>query len=305
STLLNELQQAAKNAHHEFTKLAKLTVSLDHRLNFIVNLLLNSFLLYDIHCMIALEKWKEKNRIEFNKWIEAVSKIETLGSFATFAFNNPEYCYPKISEHETTIQAVQIAHPLIPFKEQKANDITTGIQEKLLLVTGSNMSGKSTFLRTLGVNLLLAQCGAPVCAKQFIFSPMKILSSVRISDSLQEHTSYFMAELIRLREIIDQLKTGIPSFVLIDEVLRGTNSDDKTQGSASLILKLINYNCLSLFATHDLSLSALEKSTGNKISNYCFESIIENGELKFDYKLRKGIATNKNATFLMEKMGII
>src|SRR5690606_36784456 len=147
-------------------------------------------------------------------------------------------------------------------------------------------------------------CGAPVCAESFSFSPMRILSSIRISDSLQDNTSYFMAELKRLREIISQLETGIPALVLIDEVLRGTNSDDKTHGSEALIIKLVKYNCLALFASHDLSLSLLQSRYQNKISNYCFESTIINNELRFDYQLHKGVATNKNASFLMQKMGI-
>jgi DNA mismatch repair ATPase MutS len=167
------------------------------------------------------------------------------------------------------------------------------------------MSGKSTFLRTIGVNVLLAQCGAPVCATSFECTPVTILSSIRISDSLQEHTSYFMAELKRLKLIIDVLDTLQPSLVLIDEVLRGTNSNDKTHGSEALIRKLVDSNALTLFASHDLSLSTLEHELAGLLSNYCFESRIENGELLFDYKLHPGVARNKNATFLMEKMGII
>jgi len=167
------------------------------------------------------------------------------------------------------------------------------------------MSGKTTFLRTLGVNLVLAQCGAPVCANSFSFTPMHIQSSIRVSDSLQESTSYFMAELKRLHDIVIKLESGEPSLVLIDEILRGTNSDDKTHGSEQFIKKLIAYNCLTMFATHDLSLSVLENESPEKIDNYCFESVIENGELIFDYKLRKGVARNKNASFLMQKMGII
>lgn len=305
SVLLIELQATSREAHHEIAGLSKLSALLDQRLNLLVNFFLNSFLLYDVHCMIALEKWKEKNKKHFDNWINAVGEIEALNSLATFAYNNPGYSYPVISSRPPFIKAVQLSHPLIPRNEQVANGITIGDDEKLLLVTGSNMSGKSTFLRTLGINLLLAQCGTPVCAEYFECSPMKILSSIRITDSLHDNTSYFMAELKRLKEIIKELETSEPALVLIDEVLRGTNSDDKTHGSASLIVKLLRYNCLSLFATHDLSLSELEVAYPGQVSNYCFESIITNGELSFDYKLHKGVATNKNASFLMQKMGII
>ncbi len=186
-----------------------------------------------------------------------------------------------------------------------SNNITMGKNSKLLLITGSNMSGKTTFLRTIGVNVILAQCGLPVCAETCSFTPVHIYTSIRISDSLQEHTSYFMAELKRLSEIKAAISSGEPSLVLIDEILRGTNSDDKYYGSSKLVKQLIQYNCLTLFATHDLKLSELEHEHKNEIENYCFESRIENDHLLFDYKILKGVAQNKNASFLMKKMNII
>jgi hypothetical protein len=305
SGLLSTLKNTAGKARQEIAGLSTLSALFDQRLNLLVSIFLNSFLLYDIHVMISLEKWKRKNRAHFMAWINAVGDIEKLNSLATFHFNNPDYIIPHVSAGIPFINAINIAHPLIPHAAQIANNINAGEHEKLLLVTGSNMSGKSTFLRTVGVNLLLAQCGLPVCAKEFTFTPMQILSSIRISDSLQENTSYFMAELKRLRAIIDLLLSGQPALVLIDEVLRGTNSEDKTYGSEELIKKLSSCNCLALFASHDLSLSTLEESLPGKVKNYCFESSIENGELLFDYKLHRGVATNKNASFLMKKMGII
>jgi DNA mismatch repair ATPase MutS len=186
-----------------------------------------------------------------------------------------------------------------------ANDFSIGRNEKLILVTGSNMSGKTTFLRTVGVNLLLAQCGSPVCADAFDFTPMQLLTSLRISDSLQEQTSYFMAELKKLSRIIQQLETDAPALVLIDEILRGTNSEDKTYGSGQFARRLAGYRCLSLFAAHDLSLGQLEQELPGVIANYCFESVIEDGDLNFNYRLQKGVARNRNASFLMKKMRII
>jgi DNA mismatch repair ATPase MutS len=180
-----------------------------------------------------------------------------------------------------------------------------GLEERLVLVTGSNMSGKTTFLRTIGVNLLLAQCGAPVCASRFVFTPMQLLTSLRVSDSLQEQTSYFMAELKKLQRIIHSLQEERASLVLIDEILRGTNSEDKTYGSEQFIRKLLHYRALSLFATHDLSLGSLESELSGAVVNYCFESVITGGELHFDYRLQRGIARNRNASFLMQKMEII
>jgi DNA mismatch repair ATPase MutS len=305
SELLIEILNISANGEKEISHLSRLTNLFDQRLNLLVNFFLNSLFLYDIHCMFSLEQWKKLNRDRFPEWINTVGEIEMLNSLAAFSFNNPQYCFPHPRQGKPMISGTGLGHPMIPESEAVTNDITAGQADKLLLVTGSNMSGKSTFLRTVGINLLLAQCGSPVCAESFAFTPMLILSSIRISDSLQEHTSYFMAELKRLRDIIGFLESGNTALVLIDEVLRGTNSIDKTHGSEAFIKKLVNYECLSLFATHDLSLSELETEYPGTVSNYCFESTIINGELLFDYKLRKGVATNKNATFLMQKMGII
>jgi hypothetical protein len=305
STLLGKLQENVSHAHQAIHKLATLTSAFDQRLNLIVTTVLNSFFLYDIHCVLALERWKEKNRSQFEGWMKTVGEIESLNSFATFAFNNPGFQYPEPGDSGLFIEGKEIAHPLIGGGQRISNSITIGRQSRLLVVTGSNMSGKTTFLRTLGVNLVLAQCGAPVCAASFRFTPMHILSSIRVSDSLLENTSYFMAELKRLHQIVEHLDSGKPALVLIDEILRGTNSDDKTHGSEQFIRKLLSYNCITLFATHDLSLGALATEFPGTVANYCFESTIENGELFFDYKLREGVAKNRNASFLMRKMGII
>jgi MutS domain V len=305
SVLLQALEKESVEAHHSIHRLSRLSQYFDQRLNMLVNFLLNSFLLYDIHCIIALENWKEKNKSKLPEWIHCVGSIECLNSLAAFAYNNPGYVYPLVFLEKTSISARQIAHPLLSESERVANDFEIGKDDRLQLITGSNMSGKTTFLRTVGVNILLAQCGAPVCATSFQFTPVRILSSVRISDSLQEHTSFFMAELKRLKEIIGQLEEGLPALVLIDEILRGTNSEDKSNGSEKFIQKLLQYPCLTLFATHDLSLGSMEHQFPGQISNYCFESNIENGALHFDYTLRPGIAKNKNASFLMKKMGII
>jgi hypothetical protein len=324
STLLQELQARSDQAHRAVRHLSRLAAFFDQRLNAVVNVLLNSFFLYDLFCIMALEKWKAAHAPSFGEWIDAVGNIECLNSLATFAYNNPAYVYPTplpVTGRETLaaapsasgtlhglrpfLEATGMAHPLIPAAERVSNDLRIGADECLILVTGSNMSGKTTFLRTTGVNLLLAQTGAPVCALSFSFTPLQILTSLRISDSLQEHTSYFMAELKKLRKIICSLENGVPALVLVDEILRGTNSEDKTYGSEQFIRKLINYPCLTLFATHDLTLGRLEEEKRGLISNYCFESIISGDELLFPYKLERGIARNRNASFLMKKMDII
>jgi DNA mismatch repair ATPase MutS len=306
SQLLQQEKELAQSAYSAIKKLSSLASFFDQRLNLLVNIFLNSFFLYDIQCLWALENWKKTHTARFNEWIDCVGTIETLNSLATFAFNNPSFQYATPVGEKMMISASGLAHPLIPARERVANDFTIGKEERLALITGSNMSGKTTFLRTLGVNLLLAQCGAPVCATRLEFTPMQIRTSIRVSDSLQEHTSYFMAELKRLQQIIRHLEESkSPTLVMIDEILRGTNSEDKTHGSEQFIKKLLQYNCLTLFATHDLALSKLETELPGEVSNYCFESTIREGELLFDYTLQKGVAKNRNASFLMKKMEII
>jgi hypothetical protein len=325
SPLLQQLQSRTDKAFKAIRKLSQLSSFFDQRLNVLVNILFNTFFFYDLRCLIALERWKLTNKKLFPDWIAAVGTIECLNSLASFAFNNPDYIYPEpvdasrptdppsadapgatsSSRPGLFIEASALAHPLIPAALRVANDFSIGRNERLILVTGSNMSGKTTFLRTIGVNLLLAQCGSPVCSTAFSFTPMSLLTSLRISDSLQEQTSYFMAELKKLRKIVHRLQTGAPALVLIDEILRGTNSEDKTYGSEAFIRKLIRHHCLSLFATHDLSLGQLEVELPDTIRNYCFESVIENDNLHFNYQLQRGIARNRNASFLMKKMEII
>lgn len=306
SKLLQEVRQETERAHDAIRRLARLSNFFDQALNFFVAFVLNNLFLYNLNCLFALEKWKETNKKFFPAWIEAVGTIELLNSLATFAFNNPEYAYPVPAAGSSLfIEAEQMAHPLIPAGERVTNNLSIGHSQQLILVTGSNMSGKTTFLRTIGVNLLLAQCGAPVCAANLSFTPMQLLTSLRVSDSLQDHTSYFMAELKKLQQIVHRLQEGVPALVLIDEILRGTNSEDKTYGSEQFIRKLLHYRCLSLFATHDLTLGKLEEEKPGAVSNYCFESVIADGELHFDYRLQRGIARNRNASFLMKKMEII
>jgi len=317
SSLLQQLQSRTGMAFKAIRQLSKLSAFFDQRINVLVKTFLNAFFSYDLRCLTALERWKINNKAAFPGWIGAVGNVECLNSLATFAFNNPDYIYPLPAAAMAPstgaagvasglfIEATRLSHPLIPGESRVANDFSIGRSERLILVTGSNMSGKTTFLRTIGVNLLLAQSGLPVCASAFSFTPMYLLTSLRISDSLQEQTSYFMAELKKLRNIVHRLQSGKPALVLIDEILRGTNSEDKTHGSELFIRKLIQYHCLSLFATHDLSLGQLEKELPGMISNYCFESVIESDNLIFNYQLQRGIARNRNASFLMKKMEII
>lgn len=304
STLLQEQQDIAKEADVALKGLARVSGAFDQRLNLLVGLILNSLMLYDFHCILRLERWKQQHKLHIAKWFDVITQFELWNSMATYAYNHPQFSWPEPQEARV-LEATALGHPLIPASECVKNDGTAGKKDSFLIITGSNMSGKSTFLRSVGANLLMAMCGAPVCAERLIFSPMHIMTSMRIKDSIASHTSYFQAELLRLQHIIRQLKTGERVFILLDEILKGTNSEDKLSGSRSLIEHFLRYNCLGMIATHDLELGQLEGAYPNQIRNYCFESTIQDNHLYFDYRIREGIARNKNATFLMKQMEII
>ncbi|MCW3462094.1 MutS-related protein [Chitinophaga nivalis] len=305
SALLREQQDAAREADQALRKLSRIGSAFDQRLNLLVALFLNSVMLYDLHCILRLERWKVQHAKDINGWFGVIAQLEVWNSLATYAANHPDFTYPEPQEASMILETTALGHPLIPASSCVKNDAAVGKQAGFLIITGSNMSGKSTFLRSVGTNLLLGMCGAPVCAARFVFSPMRIMTSMRIKDSIASHTSYFQAELLRLQHIIHQLKTGARVFILLDEILKGTNSEDKLSGSRSLIEHFLAYNCLGMIATHDLELGLLENTYPDKIRNYCFESTIQHNQLSFDYSIREGIARNKNATFLMKQMEII
>ncbi|MCK7558129.1 hypothetical protein MKQ70_25230 [Chitinophaga sedimenti] len=305
SALLKQYKHTADEADVALRQLARTGNLLDQRLNVLIAVVVNLLFLYDIHCAFALENWKERYKLRMPSWLEVIARLESLNSFATFAYNHPSYIYPHVEDGAATVSGTAIGHPLIPASECVTNEVKIGEGAQFLIITGSNMSGKSTFLRSVGVNLLLAMQGTPVCAGSFTCTPARIMTSMRIKDSIARHTSYFQAELLRLQHIIQILKTGERAFIILDEILKGTNSEDKLTGSLRLIKHFLSYNCLGMIATHDLELGALEQQHPGFIRNFCFESSLENGDLHFDYRMREGVARNKNATFLMQQMEII
>jgi len=285
-------------------KLSRITASLDTRLNLLVGFVLNIYLLWDIRQMIRLEKWQTTYKLSLPKWFDALSDTEAILGISAFAFANPVFVFPEINSEKYAIQAVDACHPLIPATQRVYNDITVTHRGHFNVVTGANMAGKSTYLRTIGVNMVLALAGAPVCAGSFTCYPAPVFTSLRTTDSLSSNQSYFYAELLRLKELIDRLGRGEELFILLDEILKGTNSVDKQAGSKALLTQLIGLSAAGFIATHDLELGNLEKSFPDDVTNYSFEAEIVGDELLFDYKLKPGIARNMNATFLMKKMGI-
>ncbi|MCX6316791.1 MAG: hypothetical protein NTW29_05845 [Bacteroidetes bacterium] len=299
-----------KFSHDQYTAsaqirgLGKILERFDYRLNFLVFIPLNTFLCWDLQQVFALEKWKEDNRSNMEAWFDGLADMEAVSSLGNCSFNHPEWVFPVYSTDEAVVESENLGHPLIPADKRVNSSYSTSGKGQLSLITGSNMAGKSTFLRSVGVNIVLAMCGAPVCARSFRVSPLKVMSSMRISDNLEESTSTFYAELKKLKEIIEAVNRKEKVFLLLDEILRGTNSADRHAGSAALIKQLIQHEASGILATHDLELAKLVSEYPAHIRNYHFDVQVAGEELYFDYKLKDGVCQSMNASILMKKIGI-
>ena len=291
-----------ERASTHIAQLSRFLDDLDSVSNILVSIPLNIFSFYHLHRYRALLQWKRTYGTHIAQWLETVAATEVLCSFANFAYNNPHFVYPTFN-NQYRISFEDVGHPLIAENERITNNITLD-EAHFIILTGSNMSGKSTFLRTLGVNMLLAQVGLPVSAREAAIHPLPLLVSMRLSDSLSDGKSYFFAEINRIEQIMTALKRE-RCMVLLDEILRGTNSEDKQYGTIKIIERLLSLKAIGIVATHDIEVCKTADRYPEQLQNKCFESYIHEGELSFDYKLREGICQNKNATFLMEKLGII
>lgn len=302
--MLQGVFRGESDASGQVRTLARLVNRLDSRLNVLVSIPLNLLLFTDMRFCLALEEWKGQHAARIPGWFAAMAEFEALSSFANMAFNNPSWVFPEFVPDFFTFRTVNMGHPLIPEKRRINNDFESSGHGKTVLITGSNMSGKSTFLRTCGINTVLALAGAPVCESLFSLSHVRIHSSMRISDSLEENISSFYAELRRLRSVITEAEKDPRVFLLLDEILRGTNSDDRFTGSVALIKQLMGYGTVSMVATHDLRLAGFSEDIPGEIDNYHFDVKISGEELFFDYKLTPGVCSSFNASLLMKKMGI-
>ena len=308
SRFLLELQkkvQKPDKASHIFRQLKKLVGQFEYRQNIVITLIFNSLLLWDIRCVYKLWNWHWRNRKKLAAWLDVIAETDALISLANLAYNHPEFAFPEIHDGGFTLQAKQLGHLLLAAGKRVNNDFSINGWGKAVIVTGANMAGKSTFLRTVGVNLILGRMGAPVCAEQLVFSPVKVYTNMRTTDNLLKDESYFFAELKRIKTVLDQLENGEKIFVILDEMLKGTNSVDKLNGSRELIRKLLELKAVALIATHDLKISEMEVEYPQMVFNKCFEIKLENDEMVFDYLLTDGVTKTMNATFLMKKMGII
>lgn len=286
-------------------QLSKELDRLDLRNNQFLYVLLEGSIFFQLQEIVRIERWKARYGQHISKWLETVGELDALCSLGTFAYNHPQYTYPELTEKPFCFLATQMGHPLMPASQCVKNDATIPSRPFFLIITGANMAGKSTYLRTIGVNYLLACIGAPVCCERLKLYPNQLITSLRTSDSLSDNESYFFAELKRLKRIIDLLNQGQQLFIILDEILKGTNSMDKQKGSFDLIRQFMQLKANGIIATHDLLLGNLIKQFPEEIRNYCFEADIKENELTFSYKLREGVAQNMNACFLMKKMGII
>ena len=305
---LVNLQQQYKQEHATASKrikeLKKILDRLDIRYNIVLVFPLNLLLLWNIQQMLDLEKWKDEHEADVSNWFDTLGIFEALQSFAVLNFNNPDWVFPELKATHFQIAATNLGHPLIASTKRVNNFIDIHRKASIMLVTGSNMAGKSTYLRSVGTNIVLAMAGSPVCAHSFVFSPVTLISSMRVADNLEESTSTFYAELKKLKTVIDKVNRKEKVFILLDEILRGTNSLDRHTGSKALLRQLIKQEAAGILATHDVDLAALEATYPDNIFNFHFDVQVEKEELYFDYRLKPGVCTSLNASILMKKIGI-
>jgi hypothetical protein len=300
--LQQKLKFKEEKASHHLKKLSGLFSNMDTVANLVAASLFNGSFLFNLHVLKRLLNWKKGHAEVLEEWLAVIGEFEMLNSLANFSYNNPAFAFPALNS-VLKIDFANLGHPLLNANTRVYNDVSFD-PESFMILTGSNMSGKSTFLRSLGINMVLAGIGSVVCASEANVHPMSILVSMRLSDSLSDSESYFFAEVKRLKQIMDELEER-PAFVLLDEILRGTNSDDKRNGTIEVVKKVIAKKAIGAIATHDIEVCLTTNEYPDVLINKCFEVEIHNDELNFDYKLRDGICKNKSATFLMKKMGVI
>ena len=306
SAKLQEKQQIIQSEKLQasviFKQFSKILDAFDQRNNLLIAFVGNAFFLWDLRNAVKVEIWITNYKHTVKKWFEVIAFFDAQNSLANFQYNHPEYSFPKVQKQDAIIKAVGLGHPLLNSEKRIDNDFKIYDQE-FFIVTGANMAGKSTFLRTVSLSIVMANVGLPVCAKSYIYSPVKLITSMRTSDSLADDESYFYSELKRLKFIVDTLDKD-DYFIILDEILKGTNSKDKAIGSKKFIKKLVSSKSTGIIATHDVSLCELATDF-SEIKNYYFDAEISNDELYFDYLFKKGVCKNMNASFLLKKMEII
>ena len=286
-----------------FSKFSKTLDALDNRNNLISAIFGNGYFLIDIRSGYNVEQWITQYGDKVEDWFEVVTFFDAFNSFGNYAFNHQDFTYPVLTDEPVTILAKSLGHPLLNPEKRVDSDLELK-EEQFFIVTGANMAGKSTFLRTVALHIVMANVGLPICAKQSKYKPIKLITSMRTTDSLIDDSSYFFSELTRLKFVVDTIENDKNYFVILDEILKGTNSTDKAIGSRKFVEKLVKQHATGIIATHDLSLTEIETEL-EAIKNYYFDAEIINDELFFDYKLKQGVCQNMNASFLLKKMEIV
>ncbi|MEM9545922.1 MAG: hypothetical protein AAGA77_08110 [Bacteroidota bacterium] len=308
SQLLVENYSEFENSKSEMpikslAQLSNLINKLDYRLNFLVAIVANGTVLWDLQIVSKLYDWKVANHGKIDKIFHHIGFMEAMSSLANWAYNHPQYKFPAIHDEYLKIKATGIEHPLIPYEQNVTNDFSLDPTHKVSIITGSNMSGKSTFLRTLAINMILGYTGTKTASQSLSMPIVSIVTYMRIRDALEENVSTFKAELNRISMILEVLKTDNNAFIFIDEMLRGTNSKDKLNGSIGITKKLLESESYAMIATHDIKLAEMGEQE-DRIANYFFDIDYADGDLVFDYKLKQGICENFNASFLLGQLGI-
>ena len=306
SNLLNRAQLKIKTEQKKasliFMEFSKVLDAFDQRNNMVFGILGNGLLLWDLQQSYKIETWIKKYNSQVESWFEVIAFFDAQISLANYTFNHPKYQFPVLNKDENIMDGTLLGHPLINKKTRIDNNFLIKNKD-FMIITGANMAGKSTFLRTVSLTIVMANVGLPVCAKKLDYSPTKLITSMRTSDSLVNESSYFHAEIMRLKFIVDQMKDE-QYFIILDEILKGTNSKDKAIGSRKFVERLVKSGSTGIIATHDLSLCDIDKEY-DQIHNKYFDALIKDEELYFDYQLKEGVCVNMNASFLLKKMGII
>ena len=292
------------NSLQALTQLHRIQNNLDQRGNIVIAFILNGLYLKDFHTLLRLDHWRKKYGPDIETWTDVLSEADALISMANYRFNHPAYCLPVICQ-DRLLDTEEIGHPLLKSERNVTNDFSIRSLHQIAIVTGANMAGKSTFLRTIGVNLILAQSGNVVCSRYFAFQPMTLFTSMRTTDSLSKDTSYFHAELLRLQQLVNIAQQEDKVFIILDEMLKGTNSVDKLNGSLAFLKRILSYPISGLVATHDLALGELADDFPEHFFNVCFEIVHSGSQITYDYKLHPGISSNMNASILLKQMGLI
>ena len=295
-------------APDEIATLRRLLDMAETRRSVLFHLPLAVILHWDVHVLAALERWKARSGSRVRDWLDAVGEAEALASLAVLAADHPDWTMPVLDAEARTVRARALGHPLIAPGECVRNDIRVGPAGSFLLVTGSNMSGKSTLLRALGLNAVLARAGGPVCARELRMPPLRVMTSIRFEDSLADGVSYFMAGLLRLKRVVDAAQSGIASsrtLYLLDEILQGTNSAERRIAARTVVRQLLGTGAIGAVTTHDLTLADADDLTARAVPVHFTESVDDGADgLTFDYRLRPGIATSTNALKLLEMVGL-